>query len=221
MANIAIFERLYDPQNGGSEQTSDPLALALAEGGHKVVCHERTIRQGALALTDMRSGDTPLPDMFVLGNRLDDDRDYFGDPVRLTSKNVPVPALTFGGVKYTKYRDVTTQLLPLPNRSGAITLPNDLASSPENPRHFPETGPLMHTRLMLPGRAGYVLSHLIRLLLPRYPVEQLVLLTSSRDRYDIPVGTVVYRGKTAEEVQEATVGLRGLLAQASRAPLPT
>lgn len=181
MAQVAVFDSFYGGERVKGRPT-DIVGMALEAGDHEVITHSNSIRAGALAIAAMGIGEIETPNVFIIGARIGDDADYFRNPATVSRVTEVAGKSLFGKAKVTS-REITTTLLPipLPGDDTKMVLPTSYRS-PVNPKYAAAFADNMRFDLMEPGHTPYVLSHLVRLLLP----EAKVIGVSAVNIMDIP-----------------------------------
>jgi hypothetical protein len=201
MAQLAVFDKFY-----GSEEfpLMDAVTPVLQSDGHEVIANSTTIRGGALAIVAMKNGDIATPDIVVVGGRLYDDRDYTYNPAAITER-VEVPTRTLRGRRKQAVRNVTTTLLPVPERLEDLNTPVLPAThnSPVKPKQVPEFAAWMDVHFAASGRAAYILSHLTRLLLG--DGVKIVGISSYNDMRELPVAACIERGANDSDMLRKTI----------------
>jgi len=139
----------------------DTIGPALDPELHTYIAHANDLGQAVLRIAAMGDGELPRPDVVVIGGMLDGEREYIRNPMT-TVRQERVTKQRWLRAPREVMEDVHTTLLPVYNQDGTVSLPEKRGSAPGPEEVYAKT-PYYQT---MGAKAGFVLSHLTRLLLP-------------------------------------------------------
>jgi len=173
---------------------------------HDLITYANDLGTAVLDIIAMEQGESEIPNVIIMGGRLEDELDYVRRPeTRTHTEKVEVRAFGIGKPRL-KDKRITTTLLPVPLTEdilgGPMALPRSYRS-PVSDDRAARHATWIERGLMAGGRTPYILSHLSRLLLPEE--VRLVGISSFNAMEGLPMDAVVERRVSGdvEELREA------------------
>ena len=137
------------------------IGPALDPELHTVIAHAHDLGQAVLHIAAMGDGRLHKPDVVIVGGMLEGELEYTRSPVVITRQE---RVMKQGWLRAPREvtENVHTTLLPVYDQDGAVVLPVRRGSAPKPGDVYART----QYYQTIGAKAGFVLSHLTRILLP-------------------------------------------------------
>jgi len=185
---VAVYDRFYT-EGEARYDTPDIVSAALDPERHKVIAYAHEIGTAAMQLVRMRQQEIPSPDIMIVGGTLDSDHLYPSQPVTMTEMTT-VPGRNFLGQRTMKTRPITTTLLPVPDKTGAIILPTSKREGLDPNVIAAYYG--SRSGRISGGGAAYIIAHLARQMLPENEIK-IIGVSAWTPMLNLPIDAFVKR----------------------------